>query len=281
MTLDTAWEKVTPERAMSLDAFLRIGEGEISLLLQEGSKESPIVATFKYNKIAGAEGLTEAFYASQILTFPFKSTTIFLDDSSRYVLVPKDLEPQSQNPQWLRLALPLNNQQVITSPIESERLTLYWPVKQALYDFCQRSFPMASFSHPILPLITSATTYSRLKYPRVVLLYWYNDWLDIIHADSGVLKIANRYKARNEVDALYFLTTIWRQFGLSTEEDHLFIYSRLQDSTLLKKLLNHLEPSIRSIFIEEYPSLPEYLKDEKETLHLLPPELILSHLCAS
>ncbi|MDO5036607.1 MAG: DUF3822 family protein [Porphyromonas sp.] len=276
----TASDKPLADKASGQDATLRIGSGDLKLLVEERrggtSIDQQTLHTYGYDKAVGIESLSELFYSTELLRQPFRSTTIYLDNGDSYVLAPSDLREEGSDPLiWLQLAQATEGHQVLSTPLESIRATLIWSVPQELYDFCLRSFPMANFIHPIAPLISACTTYTRREHPHALMVYWVGSSLDVLYSSEGALQLANRYEASSAVDALYYITALWRQLDLSTPDDHLLLYTQSEEGAEQSRaadLLKLLQESITNIYHQTYPGVADGL------LASMPPEMLLSRI---
>ncbi|MDN4754140.1 DUF3822 family protein [Porphyromonadaceae bacterium W3.11] len=223
------------------------------------------------------DGLKKIFFEKPILSLPYKATHIYLDQW-RYTLVPNDLDKSGTPELWTALHTPIDEQYVLSQQIASEQLRLHYTVPLELYNFCQRSFSLPTYDHTLQPLIALATRLSRKSEPKLVMMRIGKAVVDVLYVADGVLELVNRYQVRNEVDILYFVTALWRQFFLSSESVPLFLYNS-DSSFITDTFLDQLNEYISRVELNYYPGLlcPEEVIKRYEAE--LPPEFILQLLC--
>lgn len=223
------------------------------------------------------EGLKKTFFEEPLLSLPYKATHIYLDQW-RYTLLPNDLDKSGTPELWSALHSSIEEHHVLSQQISSEQMIIHYTVPLELYDFCQRSFSLPTYNHTLQPLIALATRLSRKSEPKLVMMRVGKAVVDVLYVTDGVLELVNRYQVRNEVDILYFVTALWRQYFLSSETVPLYLYN--SDSPYLTDaFLDQLGEYISRVELNYYPRLlcPEELIKRHETE--LPPEFILQLLC--
>lgn len=240
--------QLTPQQALALHATIHITPTAATLTLESGEQHHE-----PFSPTSGIEEKKEAILASPLLTLPFKSTTLYLEDGSPYIIVPSALQlsPEIQEG-WVQLALEHHPQlATLSCTLHEPPATLLWNTHQELFHFCLRTFPMARFEHPITTLIQEAITYSRLHHPRVLLVQVTNEWADLIYCQEGELELANRQSTLAVPDLLYHITALWRQFALQPEQDHLRLIATSYAPHSLAELEAELRKVIRNVIIEQ------------------------------
>lgn len=239
-----------------------------------------------------AETLKGLFFEEPLLALPYRRSEVALDEGG-YLLIPEDLHERHTEKAW---SLPCFTQEEKDSELLSQKIkeipaTLLYPVESELYHFCQRSFPIPSFTHPTPTIIEHALRKSRSIPTQLLLLKVGERSIDMVLAERGKLLLANRYHIQSTEDLLYYITLTWQRFQLSQEETPLYLYSHLS----LTDLESNLAGKIRHLHCNHYP---EKSGQNIHTLHTkkgkssteqhnevlttqMPPEWLLQLLCVS
>ena len=277
--------------AQDLEMSIRIGADGLSFLAVEKSdqpdpfhgeerkRSTPprIKRAYIPFPTRGTEGLKAAFFANEWLAYPFAATYIYLDDGGRYALIPDDLSEGISPEEWLSNISDPDGHTPMSLNVRDERMTLAYAPDTSTYEFCARSFSYPRFEHRIRSFIGLTTTLSRRTSPKVLVCIPDGEMLDVLHAVSGKLLLANRYTVRTPVDSLYFITALWRHFSLDPGVDPIYLYAT-RDSEL-RPLVSLLEGHIRNIRLNEYPGCVFSSAELASWNTPLPPELILDRLC--
>lgn len=266
---------IDEKSAQSIETSIRITAGGLFFFGRHTGDLSECRAAYFPFEGDMEQGLKELFYTHSALSLPFRATHIYIDEGEGYVVVPKDLQAAGSAHDWLAACMPLQKRVPQLIEIDDMAAQIAFSTDRALYEFCQRSFSLPHFDHLARPLASATLRYSRRTYPRVLAVRLGSSSLDVVCAVEGQLLLCNRYAiSRDAVDALYFVTALWRQLGLSQQEDHLLLYGQH-----LEPLEQLLHDRITHLYSNLYPGL---LVDTKELnkmgLHL-PPEIILDTLC--
>lgn len=271
------WKGMVPDKALSTEVYLLIEEQAITL-----AAPSEADATLWMNRFAlempFLEGLKKVFFEESILSLPYKTTHIFIEGGS-YTLVPNDLESTASPELWSSLLTPIEEQHILSQTISVEQMTLLYSVPLELYNFCQRSFSLPTYSHSMQPFISFATRLGRQSEPKLLMVRLGQSQMDVLYVADGVLQLSSRYEVKNDVDVLYFITAIWRQFYLSQESVPLYLYpyqSTIYSESLLEKLREH----ISRIEVNYFPATGMIDNILSKVINELPPEFILQLICA-
>lgn len=264
--------------ALSLDTSIRITAGGLSFLgFHRKHPEESKAAFIPFEEGDIVESLKAAFFSHPTLSLPFKTTKVFADDGSGYVLVPTDLKPVASSSDWVASGLETDGKHVLSVELNDSPATIETVVRSDLYEFCQRSFAFPRFDHLQRPLIAAALRYTRRVHPIVVMVILGNGHTDITLAKNGQLLLANRFDTPQVMDVLYFVTAVWRQFDLDPVHDHLCLYTHpTKDVGVLTEKLG---ASISHMTLNAYHGLIVDPKVVSDTKLQLPPEFILDNLC--
>lgn len=240
-----------PDQALSMDAFIILSDQKVSLAVRKDQDEQVVYLFTSLLDSTLSCGLKQFFFEHPILSLPYRSTQISIHDQSAYTIVPQDLFHTTTAEDWLAVVTELGDRQVLSEDISQEQMTLCYSISQELYDFCQRSFSLPSYTHTIKSLITSAILESRRSNHRLLMAEYSTGTLDLVVAEEGALLLANRYRVLGASDILYYLTSVFRQFRLSNTDDPLYLYT----DQPVPQLEQELRDTIRQLHINHYPSL--------------------------
>lgn len=271
------WQGMEPEKALSTEVYILLEEQALTLVAP--SHPSGTIWMHRIPlEMPFIEGLKKVFFEERILSLPYKSTHIFMEAGS-YTLVPNDLESTASPELWSSLLTPIEGQHILSQAISEEQMMILYAVPLELYNFCQRSFSLPTYSHLMQPLISFATRLGRQSDSRLVMVRLGQRQMDILYVADGVLQLSSRYEVKSEMDVLYFVTAIWRQFYLSQESVPLYLYP-YQSSLYSESLLNQLREHILRVEVNHFPSNVEMDKVMNQLVNELPPEFILQLICA-
>ena len=227
-------------------------------------------------EVPGVEGLKKAFYTEAFLAYPYASTHIYLQESNSYLLLPQDIAHVAPESNWLQVVTSHQHMHLMSAPIPDMRTQLVYGVEEEMYQFCSRSFSYPRFGHRIIPFSGYAVQLARQQHPKIMMALIEGEVMDLIFAQNGTLQMANRYNAKTATDRLYYLTSVWRLFGLNPEETPLYLFTSTPPE--MDSLLATLQTQIRHLHCHHYPTTQELTPYTKGN-QTLPPVLILNHLC--
>ncbi|MDO4771721.1 DUF3822 family protein [Porphyromonas sp.] len=264
--------------AHSLDTSIRITADGLSFFCFR--RDVPADSKVTFVPFGGGdmvEGLKAAFFAHPTLSLPFKTTRIFADDGTGYVLIPDDLKAVATSQEWVAPSINTTGKHVFSVHFNDTPASIETAVRSDLYEFCQRSFAFPHFDHLQRPLVSVAMRYTRREHPVVVMAILGSGYVDLTLAREGQLLLANRFETPDLMDVLYFVTAVWRQFSLDPSRDHLCLYAL--PARDVSPLMQKLGISIAHLSLNRYHGLmvaPEVATNPKLQL---PPEFILDNLC--
>ena len=242
-------QSLLAKEALGVEARITLENEMIFFLAEEREDDKPILATSISTTGSDEGGMQQLFWSHPLLSLPFKSTTILVEDGAPFVIIPEDLFDSASPEDWLALTTDLEGRKVLTKAIEEEHLHIVYSVNKELFDFCQRSFSLPSFGHHISTQVIYTLRKSRREYPQLVTAYISKEFIQVVVARSGELLLANLYRIVSEADCLYYVTALYRQFQLDPHSDPLYLFTnRPQESIqqLLESSVEKIELSPRS-----------------------------------
>ncbi|MBR8759563.1 DUF3822 family protein [Porphyromonas levii] len=275
ITIDPKREaSYSADKALNMEAYLVVSRGQIQYAARPIDDNSTIYTATAQLVNHPDGGMQQLFWEYPLFALPYKSTVISVEDSSSFVVVPQDLLGSASKEEWLGVATGLSGRRVMSIDMEEERSTVIYSISQELFDFSQRSFSIPSYTHCIVPLIRLAVTFTRRDVPRVVILMHLGESINVVIATEGRLLLANRYKVASDIDTLYYVTALYRQFKFSPQDTPLLVYS-LEGRGKLLSLLGDIISDVRW---NSYPYLSKEYQQNK-VLTTIHQQLVLQLLC--
>ena len=258
-------KSLSADEALSIDARITLGSEMIFVLATTQENDKPILATSISLTSSEEGGMQKLFWDHPLLSLPFRSSTILVEDGSPFAIVPEDLMDSASPENWLSLTTELEGRKVLTKAIEEEHLYIIYSVNRELFDFCQRSFSLPTFEHHISTQITYTLRKSRREHPQVVTAYISKGFIQVAVAKSGELLLANLYKMVSDADCLYYITALYRQFKLDPHAVPLYLFTYNPEPSI-KQLL---EESLGNIVLNDYSTDGSKEVNKSVTVHPL------------
>ncbi len=264
----------TAEVALNMEAYLVIERRRIHYAARSTDDISRVYTAYVQIDNQAGGGMQQLFWEYPIFALPYKSTEICIADNSPFVVVPQDLLGSASIDEWLGIATDFRGRKVMSIDLDEERSSIIYTVSQELFDFSQRSFSIPSYTHSAVPFVQLAVTLTRRDMPRVVVIHHLGEYIHVVIASEGRLLLANRYKVASDIDTLYYITALFRQFKFNPHDTPLMVYSYES----IEQLLNLLGESNSDVRVNSYPYLSKEFQQNRniETMHQ---QLVLQLLC--
>ena len=122
-----------------------------------------------------------------------------------------------------RLCFPKNEArvEVVANRLNALGLTAIFPVEKSLYERLQQLGDVTYYS--TLSILLGLTTSKPMEEDRYMLAYFQGDLIFFISMQGGKLRLANAFRCEEGQDCIYYLLSIWKEQGLSQEEDTLYL----------------------------------------------------------
>lgn len=239
----------------------------------EGETDARLVSHTRIPTDGSLQSVSAQFFEHPELSLPYTHTTVYIDYGGPYFVVPVDFLRQGIDPSvWLSEVS--EESHVLESMVADQHCGVIYSVPRSIHEFCERSFALQSYAHPIVALLSAAGAYSRRSNPDTLIAVVHSSSIDIVFFKDDRLKIANRYPIRNEVDALYYLTAAWRHFELTGATDQLALFG--ENTAMLGKLRELLSEAIDRLSINDYAAFGARVGSSAD----LPPLLQFRFICA-
>lgn len=236
-------------------------------LAVEDARDGRVTSSIRIDTDGSPRSVSARFFEHPELALPYADTTIYIDYGGSYCVVPKSFLSQGIPPTaWLGDIS--SEAHVMESPVADRQYGVFYSVPRAVHEFCERSFSLQTYRHPITSLLSSAAAYSRQSNPHTLIALVDTATMDLVYYQDDQLMLANRYSIQDEVDALYFISAAWRHFELIGAQDHLALFGR--DTALPERVKALLSESVSQVTVNDYaafgakhavlPDLPPFLQ---------------------
>ncbi|MDL2265500.1 DUF3822 family protein [Parabacteroides sp. OttesenSCG-928-G21] len=194
------------------------------------------------------DALKEYFYANDFFNWHFKKISI-LTDTSFYTLVPESAYQKKKNEELLSFVFTSHPSRVLGDYLQDEKAYLVYGIDNEVYEFCNRSFLNPVFIHSLTPVFTLCQQQSRINLSAQMYAIIGEKKMDIIVYVKDKLTFANSFETKAWEDYLYYILYIWKQNGLSQQNDLLFLSGENKTIQSLNQALNSYLRQIQPIKI--------------------------------
>lgn len=217
------------------------------------------------------KSLEELFFEYPVLQESYRDIALLINDGTPYNIIPNDLLSHiPQEDLWLKEVV-TPHRTILRTEIKDQSYTLLYSVDSNLYTFCERSFSLHSYCHPVSSLILANGIYTRCHTPQSMLVAVNGEKSNIVYSKEGCLMLANQYTTPKSTDLLYYITALWRQFELLNSDTALILLGDISD-----EIIQNITPRIKNVHINDYTLWRGHQVSTINTEGFkLPPELYL------
>lgn len=231
-----------------------------------------VTSSIRIDTDGSPRSVSARFFEYPELALPYADTTIYIDYGGSYCVVPESFLRQGIPPTAWPDDISADSQ-VMESLIADQDYGVIYSAPKAIHEFCERSFSLQTYQHPITALLSAAAAYSRQSNPRTLIALVDTPTMDLVYFQDDRLMLANRYSIQDEVDALYFISAAWRHFELIGAQDRLALFGRAP--ALPERVRALLSESVSQVSVNDYAPFGA----KRAALPDLPPLLQFSLLC--
>ena len=144
-------------------------------------------------------------------------------ESEEFTTIPVEYDNKQDYKAFHRLCFPKNGSRVeiVANRLNAQGLTVLFPVEKSLYE-CLQQLGDITFYSPLSILLGLMTSKPAVE-SRYLLAYFQGDLSIFIAMHEGKMKFANVFRCENGQDCIYYLLSIWKEQGLSQEDDTLYL----------------------------------------------------------
>lgn len=144
-------------------------------------------------------------------------------ETEEFATVPVDYDIKVDYKAYHRFCFPKNEARVeiVANRLNVLGLTVLFPVEKALFDTLQQMGDVTYYS--TLSILLGLVTSKKGEEKRYMLAYFQDNIVFFISMQEGRLMLANAFRYEDGHDCIYYLLSIWKEQGLSQEDDVLYL----------------------------------------------------------
>ena len=144
-------------------------------------------------------------------------------ETEEFTTVPVEFDNKQDYKAYHRLCFPRNDARVeiLANRLNAQGLTVIFPVEKSLYERLQQLGDVTYYS--TLSILLGLMTSKPAPEDKYMLAYFQGDLSLFISVQGGKLRLANAFRCDEGHDSIYYLLSIWKEQGLSQEDDVLYL----------------------------------------------------------
>ena len=158
-------------------------------------------------------------------------------ESPYYTIIPKEIAGKDICISAFELNFPeINTNHIIMSEdIDKHDMIIIFGIHKGLYNFIKTHLPLHRIHHYSSANIIKSIEHSRSNAAKQVWATQSENSLFVHLVENGKLLLTNCFNIKKPTDTLYYVGSIYEQFGLSTKNTELYFSGEKDHFTLLKK----------------------------------------------
>ena len=144
-------------------------------------------------------------------------------ETDEFTALPVEYDNRQDYKAFHRLCFPKNDArvEVVANRLNVLGLTVLFPVEKSLYERLQQLGNVSFYS--TLSILLGLMTSKLAAEEKCMLAYFQNNICFFVSMQEGKLRLANAFRCEEEQDCIYYLLSIWKEQGLSQENDTLYL----------------------------------------------------------
>ena len=144
-------------------------------------------------------------------------------ETEEFTTIPAEYDNKQDYKAFHRLCFPKNDarNEIVANRLNAQGLTLLFPVEKSLYERLQQLGDVTFYS--TLSILLGLLTSKPVGEERYMLAYFQGDLSLFISMQGGKMRLANAFRCDSGHDSIYYLLSIWKEQGLSQEDDLLLL----------------------------------------------------------
>jgi len=221
-------EKINSENSGNYQLLIRLHRpNEASFYVY--SEESPESGYYEELKLSPTlpfiDSLKEAVFNSDYLPLFYAKTRI-LFTSGAFTFVPENIYQKNELRKESFFQFNFENadaDKILTDEIELCKIVNLFETNKNLYDFLQRTFPYAEYTHYITVLLQYFLKRRIIGEPGRMFIRMHNNDLSVFCFRSNQIEAANSFSCHDINDAAYFILTLWDRLRFNQLVDGLHV----------------------------------------------------------
>ena len=144
-------------------------------------------------------------------------------ETEEFTTVPIEYDDRQDYKTFHRLCFPKNDARVemVANRLNVIGLTVLFPVEKSLYERLQQLGDISYYS--TIGILTGLLSSKPVDDDKYMLAYFQGNLSFFISMQDGKMRLANAFRCDDGHDCIYYLLSIWKEQGLSQEEDALYL----------------------------------------------------------
>ena len=144
-------------------------------------------------------------------------------ETEEFTTVPAEYDNKQEYKAFHRLCFPRNDARVeiVANRLNALGLTVLFTVEKSLYERLQLLGNVSFYS--TLSILLGLMTSKLASEERFMLAYFQNNITFFVSMHEGRMRLANSFRCDEGQDCIYYLLSIWKEQGLSQEDDALYL----------------------------------------------------------
>ena len=144
-------------------------------------------------------------------------------ETEEFTTIPAEFDNRQDYKSYFRLCFPRNDARVeiVANRLNTIGLTVLFPVEKSLYEHLQKLGDISCYS--TVGILLGLLSSKPLDEEKYMLAYFQGNLSFFISMQESKMRLANAFRCDDGHDCIYYLLSIWKEQGLSQEEDFLYL----------------------------------------------------------
>lgn len=223
---------------------IRVGKGSLMFTTTDDQSQVVFEQYHINSSITMAANLREALLSSDILKAPYQRTLVMVD--SPVLMVPTDLFHEKEKTELYFHAFTKRTQQVVMHTVLPDLNSVaLFSIDKDLLAVINDRMPQPSIVAAMISVWHHLHQRSYTGTHQKLYGYFHDRQMEVFSFNKNRFKFCNTYTVNNSNNALYYLLSVWKQFGMEPEHDELHLVGDLPDE---EALLNEARQFIKRVF---------------------------------
>ena len=208
------------------------------------------------------ENLKDAVFNSEYLSLNYEKTRILLTSGS-FTFVPDNIYRKNEPRKDSFFQFNFENadiDKILTDEIAICKIVNLFETNKNLYDFLQRTFPYAEYTHYITVLLQYFLKQRVIGEPGRMFIRIHNDDLSIFCFRANQIEAVNSFSCHDINDAAYFILTLWDRLRFDQLVDGLHVAGNSDKKpeliTILSRFIENVIPMKNPLFGKNSADIP-------------------------
>ena len=165
------------------------------------------------------KGIELCAFISQDETYDVK----VIVETEEFTTIPVEYDNRQDYKAFHRLCFPKNDARVeiVANRLNTQGLSVIFPVEKSLYERLQQLGNVSYYS--TLSILLGLMSSKPMDEEKYMLAYFQGNLSFLVSMQDGKMRLANAFRCDDGHDSIYYLLSIWKEQGLSQEENTLYL----------------------------------------------------------